>query len=93
MQSKLKVQNNDELRFVAKLLSDNDTDNLTEILEENASCLKLRVDDETAADVLVAYREKIKSVQQLLTLVRRHLFLITLRPFRDGAFSASPIRG
>jgi len=54
LQSKLKVQNNDELRFVAKLLSDNDTDNLTEILEENASCLKLRVDDETAADVLVA---------------------------------------
>jgi len=56
-----------DVMFVTKLLIDNDTDNLTRVLEENASCQKLRVDSETAADVMVAYREKIKSMQQLFT--------------------------
>ncbi len=56
-----------DVMFVTKLLIDNDTENLREVLEENVSCQKLRVDNETAADVMLAYREKIKSMQQLFT--------------------------
>ena len=56
-----------DVMFVTKLLIDDNTGNLKEVLAENVSCQKLRVDNETAADVMLAYREKIKSMQQLFT--------------------------
>lgn len=54
-----------DVMFVTKLLIDKTTENLSVILAESPSCQKLGVDKDTAADVLLAYREKINSMQQL----------------------------
>ena len=54
-----------DVMFVTKLLIDTNTDNLTAVLDENPSCQKLGVNSETAPEVMLAYREKMKSMQQL----------------------------
>lgn len=54
-----------DVMFVAKLLIDGSDENLSSVLEEHVSCRKLAVDKEAAADVMLAYRDKIKSMQQL----------------------------
>jgi HD-like signal output (HDOD) protein len=54
-----------DVMFVTKLLIDKNSDRLSAVLDENPSCQKLGVNNETAAEVMLAYREKIKSVQQL----------------------------
>jgi hypothetical protein len=54
-----------DVMFVTKLLIDKTSDKLSAVLDENPSCQKLGVNNETAAEVMLAYREKIKSVQQL----------------------------
>lgn len=54
-----------DVMVVAKLLIDGSNENLSSVFEQDASCHKLAVDKDTAADVLLAYREKIKSMQQM----------------------------
>lgn len=55
-----------DVMYVAKLLVDGNDEKLTTIFEENASCRKLGVDKMSAAKIMLAYREKLKSMQQLL---------------------------
>lgn len=54
-----------DVMFVTQLLIDGSDENLSSVFEENASCRKLSIDNDTAADVMLAYRDKIKSMQQL----------------------------
>jgi HD-like signal output (HDOD) protein len=54
-----------DVMIVTKFLIDKSSDKLSAVLDENPSCQKLGVNNETAAEVMLAYREKIKSVQQL----------------------------
>jgi len=56
-----------DVMFIAKLLIDDKTGNLAAVLEENSSCRKMGVDKDTAASVMLAYRDKIKSMQQLFS--------------------------
>jgi len=54
-----------DVMFVTRLLIDGNAEKLSVIFDENPSCLKLGVDESTAANVMLAYRDKIKSMQQL----------------------------
>jgi HD-like signal output (HDOD) protein len=54
-----------DVMFIARLLVDAKVENLATVLEESPSCQRFGVDREGAADVMLAYREKIKSMQQL----------------------------
>ncbi len=51
---------------VAKLLLDGNEEKLQTLFEEDESCIRLGIDEEVAADVMVAYRDKLKSMQQSL---------------------------
>ncbi len=54
-----------DIMLVTKLLIDsNDADALD--IDEHPSCAKLGIDEKVAADLLVAYRDKLKSMQQSL---------------------------
>jgi len=52
--------------FVAKLLVDGNQGKLKALFEKDASCVKLGINEDVAADVLLAYREKLKTMQQSL---------------------------
>ncbi len=52
---------------VAKLLVDGHDEKLTTLFEEDASCVKLGISEDVAADVLLAYREKLNTMQQSLS--------------------------
>ena len=52
---------------VAKLLVDGNEEKLTTLFEEDASCVKLGVSEDVAADVMLAYREKLNTMQQSLS--------------------------
>lgn len=54
-----------DVMCVAKLLVDDNREKLATVFEENASCRKLGIDEKAAANVLLAYREKLNSMQQL----------------------------
>ena len=51
---------------VAKILVDGGDANLMTVLEEDLSCQKLGVSESEAAEIMVAYRDKLKSMQQSL---------------------------
>lgn len=51
---------------VAKLLLDGSEEKLQTLFEEEESCIKLGMNKELAADIMVAYRDKLKSMQQSL---------------------------
>lgn len=55
-----------DVMVVARLLVDGKDEKLTKLFQEDDSCVKLGVDEEVAADVMVAYRDKLKSMQQSL---------------------------
>lgn len=54
-----------DVMFVAKLLVDGSDAKLSSVFDDNPSCRKLTIDEATAAGVMLAYREKIKSMQKL----------------------------
>lgn len=54
-----------DVMFVARLLIDDNEQDLATQFEQAASCLKLAIDQASAADVMLAYRDKIKSMQKL----------------------------
>ena len=51
---------------VTKMLIDGKDEKLKTLFEEDDSCVKLGVDEDKAADVMVAYRDKLQSMQQSL---------------------------
>ncbi len=51
---------------VAKLLLDGNEEKLKTVFEEDESCAKLGMNEDLAADVMLAYRDKLKSMQQSL---------------------------
>lgn len=55
-----------DVMIVAKMLVDGSEEKLATLFEENASCIKLGIDERVAADVMLAYRDKLKAVQQSL---------------------------
>jgi HD-like signal output (HDOD) protein len=54
-----------DVMTVARLLVGDNQEKLTTPFEEEVSCRKLGVDQKTAANILLAYREKLKSMQQV----------------------------
>ncbi len=56
-----------DVMFVSKLLVDGNDAKLSEVFEDSPSCRKLGVDEKAAAQIMLAYRDKLKSMQQLLT--------------------------
>ncbi len=52
---------------VAKLLLDGNEDKLQTVFEEDESCIKLGINEDIAADVMLSYRDKLKSMQQSLS--------------------------
>ncbi len=55
-----------DIMVVAKMLIDGKDEKLKTLFEEDDSCVKLGVDEDRAADVMVAYRDKLQSMQQSL---------------------------
>ncbi len=55
-----------DVMLVTKLLVDGNEEKLTTLFEEDASCIKLGITGDVAADVMLAYREKLNSMQQSL---------------------------
>ncbi len=55
-----------DVMVVAKMLIDGKDEKLKTLFEEDDSCVKLGVDEDRAADVMVAYRDKLQSMQQSL---------------------------
>jgi len=51
---------------VAKLLVDGNEEKLKTVFEQDESCIKLGINEDVAADVMLAYRDKLKSMQQSL---------------------------
>lgn len=51
---------------VARLLLDGKEEKLQTVFDEDDSCIKLGMSDDVAADVMLAYRDKLKSMQQSL---------------------------
>jgi HD-like signal output (HDOD) protein len=51
---------------VAKLLVDGNDAKLTTVFEEDPSCIRLGISNNVASDVMLAYRDKLKSMQQSL---------------------------
>lgn len=52
--------------LVAKLLVDSNDEKLTTLFDEHVSCVKLGITENVAADVMLAYRNKLNSMQQSL---------------------------
>jgi len=55
-----------DVMVVAKMLVDGKDEKLSTVFEEDDSCTKLGVSEEVAADIMLAYRDKLKSMQQSL---------------------------
>jgi len=55
-----------DVMSVAKLLIDGNDEKLTTLFEEDASCAKLGFNEDVSADVMLAYRNKLNSMQQSL---------------------------
>lgn len=55
-----------DVMVVAKLLVDGNEEKLTALFEEDPSCIRLGISENVAADVMLAYREKLNSMQQSL---------------------------
>ncbi len=55
-----------DIMVVAKLLIDGDEERLSSHIEQDASCIKLNFSEQMAAEVLLAYREKLQTMQQSL---------------------------
>lgn len=55
-----------DVMFVSKLLVDGNDAKLSAVFEESPSCRRLGIDEEAAAQIMLAYRDKLKSMQQLL---------------------------
>lgn len=55
-----------DIMVVAKLLIDGDEKRLSSHIAEDASCVRLNFSAEKAAEVMLAYREKLKTMQQSL---------------------------
>ncbi|MGI9247937.1 MAG: HDOD domain-containing protein [Woeseiaceae bacterium] len=55
-----------DVMVVAKLLVDGNEEKLAELFEEDPSCIRLGISENVAADVMLAYREKLNSMQQSL---------------------------
>lgn len=56
-----------DVMSVAKLLVDGNEEKLTTLFEEHPSCTKLGFNEDVAADVMLAYRNKLNSMQQSLS--------------------------
>lgn len=56
-----------DVMVAAKRLADGNEGKLAQLLEEDASCIKLGLNEDVASDVMLAYREKINSMQQSLS--------------------------
>ena len=54
-----------DVMLVAKVLVDGNEERLSTVFEENPSCRRMAVNEKTAADVMLAYRGQLKSMQQL----------------------------
>lgn len=55
-----------DVMIVAMMLIDGNEEKLTTLFEEDASCIKLGINEDATADVMLAYREKLNSMQQSL---------------------------
>ena len=55
-----------DVMVLAKLLLDGNQDKLQAVFSEDDSCRRLGIDDEVASEVLVAYRDKLNSMQKSL---------------------------
>ena len=55
-----------DVMVVARLMIDGKDGKLQTLFEDDDSCIKLGIDEDTAADVMVAYRDKLQSMQQSL---------------------------
>lgn len=56
-----------DVMSVAKILIDGNEEKLATLFEEDVSCAKLNFNENVAADVMQAYREKLNSMQQSLS--------------------------
>ena len=56
-----------DVMTVAKLLVDSNDEKLTTLFDEQLSCTKLGFDEDVAAEVMLAYRDKLNSMQQSLS--------------------------
>ncbi len=56
-----------DVMFVSKLLVDGNEAKLSAVFKDSPSCRRLGVDEQAAAQIMLAYREKLRSMQQLLT--------------------------
>lgn len=56
-----------DVMAVARILVDGKEEKLQTVFEKDDSCIKLGVDEDIAADVMLAYRDKLQSMQQSLT--------------------------
>lgn len=55
-----------DVMFVSKLLVDGNDAKLSAVFEDSSSCRRLGIDEKAAAQIMLAYRDKLKSMQQLL---------------------------
>lgn len=55
-----------DVMFVSKLLVDDNDTKLSAVFADSPSCRRLGVDEEAATQMMLAYRDKLKSMQQLL---------------------------
>ena len=55
-----------DVMFVSKLLVDDNDTKLSAVFEDSPSCRRLGIDEKVAAQIMLAYRDKLKSMQQLL---------------------------
>ena len=55
-----------DVMVVARLLIGGKGEKLTAPFEEDDSCVKLGIDEDVAADLLLAYRDKLQTMQQSL---------------------------
>jgi HD-like signal output (HDOD) protein len=55
-----------DVMIVAKLLVDGTDEKLSTLFEEDPACIRLGISENVAADVMLAYREKLNSMQQSL---------------------------
>lgn len=55
-----------DVMIVAKMLDDGSEGKLATLFEEDVSCIKLGIDEGVAADVMLAYRGKLNTMQQSL---------------------------
>ena len=55
-----------DVMFVSKLFVDGNDAKLGAVFEDSPSCRRLWVDEKAAAEIMLAYRDQLKSMQQLL---------------------------